>query len=105
MGVQEKNQQLQAMIAQKQNVDIQEIEIKEALKEIEVTDEIYKSVAGLLMKADKKKVKDELDESLELMKIKKKQFSEQETSLKKVLEEDQKKLMGFLQPSVGQAAG
>lgn len=96
MGVQAKNQQLQSLIAQRQNADLQEIEIKEAIKEIADKEEIYKSVAGLLIKADKKGVKDELEESLELIKVKKKQFSEQEATLKKSLEGDQKKLMGFL---------
>jgi prefoldin beta subunit len=107
MAVQARNQQLQAIMAQRQNADLQEIEIKEAIKEIADKEEIYKSVAGLLLKADKAKVKEELDESLELIKLKKKQFSEQEASLKKTLEADQKKLMGFLGGGAGkgQAAG
>ncbi|MGC9310404.1 MAG: prefoldin subunit [Candidatus Aenigmatarchaeota archaeon] len=105
MKVQSQNQQLQAILAQKQNLDIQEIEAKEALKEIEGREEIYKEVAGLLIKAEKKKIKEELEEALELIKIKKKQFSEQEAALKKDLEGTQSKLMGFLGGGAGQVAG
>jgi len=99
MKVQSENQQLQAIMAQKQSVELQEVEINDAIKEIEGKDEIYKEVAGLLVKAEKKKIKEELEESLEFIKIKKKQFNEQETLLKKGLEEDQRKLMAMLQPS------
>ena len=50
---QAKNQQLQELTAQKQSLELQKLEIEEALKEMEKRDEIYKEVAGLLIKADK----------------------------------------------------
>jgi prefoldin beta subunit len=103
MKVQSENQQLQSIMVQRQNVEMQEAEIRDALAEIEGKDEIYKSVAGLLIKADRAKVKEELEESIEFMKLKKKQFSEQENHLKKSLEDGQRKLMGMLQAKGGAA--
>jgi prefoldin beta subunit len=99
MKVQSENQQLQAIMAQKQSVEMQEVEINDALKEIKDKTEIYKEVAGLLIKTEKKKIQDELEESVEFIKIKKKQFAEQEAMLKKGLEEDQRKLMAMIQPA------
>jgi prefoldin beta subunit len=98
MKVQSENQQLQAIMAQRQNIEMQEVEIKDALNEIKDKTEIYKEVAGLLIKADKKKIQDELEESMEFIKIKRKQFNEQEALLKKGLEDDQRKLMAMIQP-------
>lgn len=98
LKVQSENQQLQAIMTQRQNVEMQEVEIKDALNEIKNRDEIYKEVAGLLIKTDKKIVQEELEESVEFIKIKKKQFSEQEILLKKGLEDDQRKLMAMIQP-------
>ncbi len=105
LKVQSENQQLQAIMVQRQNVEMQEVEINDALKEIKDKTEIYKEVAGLLIKADKKKIQDELEESIEFIKIKKKQFSEQEALLKKGLEDDQRKLMAMIQPGGTGAAG
>jgi prefoldin beta subunit len=98
MKVQAENQQLQSLMTQRQNVEMQEVEIKDALNEIKDKTEIYKEVAGLLIKAEKKTVQDELEESKEFIKIKKKQFNEQEALLKKGLEDDQRKLMAMIQP-------
>lgn len=104
MRVQAQNQQLQSIMMQRQSLEMQEAEIKDALDEIKDREEIYKEVAGLLIKADKKRVKDDLEESLEFIKIKKKQFGEQEALLKKGLDDDQKKLMSMIQPHGGGVA-
>ncbi|MBN2095739.1 MAG: prefoldin subunit [Candidatus Aenigmarchaeota archaeon] len=101
MKVQSENQQLQSIMVQNQNIEMQVAEINEALKEIKGKDEVYKEIAGLLVKSDAKKVQEELEETLEFLKLKKKQFTEQESAIKKSLDEQQRKLMGMLQGGKG----
>ncbi|OYT43147.1 MAG: hypothetical protein B6U88_01720 [Candidatus Aenigmarchaeota archaeon ex4484_56] len=96
VNVQTHNQQLQNLIAQKQNLEIQLSEIDEALKEIQDKEEIYKEVAGILIKSDKNKIIEELKEAKEFAEIRKKQINQQEENLKKTLEEEQKKLAAYL---------
>lgn len=99
LKVQTQNQQLQELIAQKQNIEVQRLEIEEAEKEIRDKEEIYKEVAGLLIKTDKKNVQEELGEQKELISVRKKHIEEKENQLKSELEEGQKKLMAFVQSS------
>jgi len=96
---QAKNQQLQELTAQKQSLELQKLEIEEALKEMERRDEIYKEVAGLLIKADKDKVKKELEEEKELIEIKSKQIENAERKLKAELEKDRDKLEAMIRNS------
>ena len=97
LKVQTQNQQLQELIAQKQNIEIQRMEIEEAEKEIKDKEEIYREVAGLLIKTDKKKAEQELEEEKEVISVRKKQIEEREEQLKKELEENQRKLMNSIQ--------
>lgn len=97
LKVQTQNQRLQDLIIQKQNFEMQNSEVEEALKEIEGREEIYKEVAGLLIKTDKEKVKKDLEEESEMIEVRKKQIDTREKQLKKELEEDQKRLMAIIQ--------
>ena len=99
LKVQTQNQQLQELIAQKQNLEMQRLETEEAEKEIKDREEIYKELAGLLIKTDKEKIQEELTEQKEMILVRKKQVDEREKQLKIEIEEDQKKLMGFIQNS------
>ncbi|MCK4429170.1 MAG: prefoldin subunit [Candidatus Aenigmarchaeota archaeon] len=97
MKVQTQNQQLQELIAQKQNFDVHNAEIEEAIKEMDGKEEVYRELAGILMKSDKGKIQGELEEEKEMLSIRKKQIDTREKQLKEELETDQKKLMGFIQ--------
>lgn len=89
---QTQNQQLQELTAQKQSLELRKLEIEEALKEIENKEEVYKEVAGLLLKVDKNKVKKELEEEKDLIEIKNKQLTTLEGKLKEELEKSKGKL-------------
>ncbi len=97
MKVQMQNQELQEIIMQKQNQGMQKMEIEEALKEIKDKTEIYKEVGGILVKTDKDKIQEELDEEKEMLVVREKQVNTKEEKLKSEMEENQKKLMGFIQ--------
>jgi prefoldin beta subunit len=89
---QTQNQQLQELTAQKQGLELQKLEIEEALKEIEDKNEIYKEIAGLLMKIDKAKIKKDLEEERDLIEIKNKQIADIEEKLKQEIQKDKGKL-------------
>jgi len=97
MKVQTQNQELQEIIMQKQNKEMQKIEIEEALREIKDKTEIYKEVGGILVKTDKKKIQEELEEEKEMLSIREKQIKTREETLKTEIEKNQKKLMSFIQ--------
>lgn len=97
LRVQTQNQQLQDIMLQKQSFELKSSEIDEALVEIKDKNEVYREVAGLLIKADKEKVKNDLEEEKEAISVRKKQINKLETELKNELEESQKKLMEMVQ--------
>ena len=98
MKFQTRNQQLQELTAQKQNLELKKIEIDEVLKEIEDKNEIYKEIAGILIKKDKEQVKKDLQEEKELIEIKTKKINESEAQLKDQLQKDRSKLESIMQP-------
>ena len=64
-----------AILSQKQNVDSQLIEVKNALSEIEKTTEeqdVYKLVGNILVKVDKERIKNELSELKTLLETRQK---------------------------------
>ncbi|MCK4730613.1 MAG: prefoldin subunit [Candidatus Aenigmarchaeota archaeon] len=97
MKVQMQNQELQEIMIQKQNREMQKIEIEEALKEIKDKTEIYKEIGGILVKTDKNKIQEELEEEKDMISIREKQVNAREEKLKSEIEENQKKLMSFIQ--------
>ncbi len=99
LKVQTQNQQLQELIAQKQSFEMHKQEIEEAMKEIENKEEVYKELAGVLIKTDKKNIQQELEEEKEMISVRREQIENREKQLKTELEDDQKKLMGFVQSS------
>ena len=99
---QTQNQQLQELTAQKQSLELRKLEIEEALREIEDKNEIYREIAGLLIKSDKDKVKKELQEEKELIEIRTKKINESETRLKEQLQKDGAKLENILKAQKNQ---
>ena len=99
---QTQNQQLQELTAQKQSLELRKLEIEEALREIKDKNEIYREIAGLLIKSDKDKVKKELQEEKELIEIRTKKINESETRLKEQLQKDGAKLENILKAQKNQ---
>lgn len=97
LKIQTQNQQLQELIAQKQNLEMHKQEIDEAMREINNKEEVYRELAGVLIKADKENIQQELEEEKEMISVRKKQTDSKEEQLKTELEDDQKKLMSFVQ--------
>lgn len=93
------NQQLQSVMMQKQALIIQSKEIEKALEEIsrEDSEEIYRSVGPILVKADKEKVKKDLEEQKEEMELKIKSLEKQEARLKSLMKEGQEKFQALHQ--------
>ncbi|MBU0530406.1 MAG: prefoldin subunit beta [Candidatus Aenigmatarchaeota archaeon] len=87
-------QQLQAIMAQKENIIIQSMEIKRALEELEkVKDtDVYKVTGPILIKSEKAAITKELKDRHEEMDAKEKSLEKSEEKIKSRLDEITKKL-------------
>ena len=82
-----------SVLSQKQSVDTQLIEVKNALSELERAgdeEEVYKLVGGVLIKVDRGRLKEELNETKTLLEARQKTL---ENELKR-LNEEMSKLSG-----------
>jgi len=76
-------QNINSMISQKQQFQAQEIELGNALSELKDTEEVFRIVGNIMVKSDKDKVKEDLDQKKELVTIRLKSLSNQEEKLRK----------------------
>ncbi len=95
---QTQNQQLENISIQKQALMIKKAEIEEALKELEESNEenVYKIVGPIIIKYDKEKIKEGLNEEMEDIEMKIKIFEKNEEMLKKSINEIKEKLQKVL---------
>lgn len=102
--LQMQNQQLQNVLLQKQTLMLQGKEVEKALDEIskEDTQEIYRSIGPILVRADKEKTKKDLEEQKEEMELKIKTLEKQESRLKSMMKESQEKFQGLQKGGVGE---
>ncbi len=101
--LQQLQQQLQAVITQRAQVEALLRDTEDALKELNsVSDDtpIYKSVGGVLVKEDREKVIKELTEKKETYEIRLKTLQRQEEKLRERIAETQKKLQSLLSSGV-----
>jgi len=89
-------QNVQAVLMQKQQFQAQLFELESALKEIEKTDEAYKILGNVMLKTDKTALKAELSSKKELIDLRLKTLDKQEKQLKEKTESLQKEVMGKL---------
>lgn len=89
-------QNVQQLLLQKQQFQAQLFELESALKEIEKTDESYKIVGNVMIKADKAALKAELLSKKEIVDLRLKNLDKQEKQLKDKAEALQKEVMGKL---------
>ena len=97
--MQQTQQNLQSILAQKQQVDMDTTESERALEELQKSsddDQVFKFSGMILIKSDKKTLIDELEEKKELSKTKITVLAKQEERLKTSLQEQEKKIQDML---------
>jgi prefoldin beta subunit len=105
LRLQQLQQTLQTILAQKQQVDMEKTEVDQTLAELaKTTDDavIYKAVGSLLVKAEKAKVSEELTERKSLLDTRSTVMTRQEERIRAQVKEAQTKLQEDLSPVSGQ---
>ncbi len=101
LRLQQLQQTLQSVLGQKQQIEIELMEVEQALGELEKMAEdtvIYKSIGSLLVKTGKAKIIAELNERKELLNMRVKVLSKQEERLRGQIKDLQTKIQQDLQP-------
>jgi len=101
LRLQQLQQTLQSVLAQKQQVEIELTEIEQALSELQkMTDDavIYKAIGSLLVKAEKTKITADLNERKELLNTRATVLGKQEERLRPQIKDLQTKLQQDLSP-------
>jgi len=101
LRLQQLQQTLQSVLAQKQQVELESTEVEQALSELQTMSDdavIYKAIGSLLVKADKIKITAELNERKELLNTRASVLGKQEERLRTQLKDLQAKLQQDLSP-------
>ena len=92
-------QNLQSVLVQKQQVDLEIIEISKALEELKKAgddDQVFKHAGSILIKSTKNVLIEELEEKKELAKTQITVLTKQEERIKTSLQEQEKKIQEML---------
>ncbi len=95
MKMQQSQQNLQAIMQQKQQIEMEKIETDKSLEELrKASDEdiVYKHAGSILIKSTKKELIDELEERKEITKTRFTVLEKQEGRLKETLKEQETKI-------------
>ncbi|HEW89946.1 MAG TPA: prefoldin subunit beta [Candidatus Bathyarchaeota archaeon] len=101
---QQLQQQLQGTLLRKQQVQLELMEVENALKELEGVEDdvpIYKAVGALLVRAEKPKVVQELEDRREFLKLRLEQLEREENRLREQIEELRARLRKDLSAQAG----
>ena len=101
LRLQQLQQTLQTILAQKQQVEMEKTEVEQTVAELQKTAEdavIYKAIGSLLVKAEKPKVTEELVERKELLDTRSTVLARQEERMRSQIKEAQTKLQEDLSP-------
>ena len=101
LRLQQLQQTLQTVMAQKQQVEMEQTEVEQTLTELQKTADaavIYKAIGSLLVKAEKAKVTEDLVERKELLTTRSTVLARQEERLRSQAKEVQTKLQEDLSP-------
>jgi prefoldin beta subunit len=101
LRLQQLQQTLQSVMAQKQQVDAEQTEVEQTITELQKTTDdavIYQAIGSLLVKAEKAKVTEELVERKELLTTRTTVLARQEERLRSQVKEVQTKLQEDLNP-------
>jgi prefoldin beta subunit len=105
LRLQQLQQTLQTILAQKQQVEMEKNEVEQTLAELTKTVDdavIYKAVGSLLVKAEKTKVTEDLNERKSLLETRSTVIARQEERVRSQVKESQTKLQEDLSPVSGQ---
>ncbi len=103
--MQQSQQNLQTIMAQKQQLDIEKLETDKALEELQKTSEddaVYKHAGSILIKSKKSELIADLEERKELSKTRATVLAKQEERVKESLKEQEAKINEMMQ---GAASG
>ncbi len=89
-------QNLQAMLGQKQQFQSQLFELESALKELNTTTDAYKIVANLMIKTDTKLLVQDLQQKKELVELRVKSMEKQEEQLREKAESLRKDVLASM---------
>jgi prefoldin beta subunit len=101
LRLQQLQQTLQSILAQKQQVDMEKSEVDQTIAELQKTADdavIYKAIGSLLVKAEKPKVNEDLVERKELLDTRSTVLARQEERMRSQIKENQTKLQEDLNP-------
>ena len=101
LRLQQLQQTLQSVLAQKQQVEMEKTEVEQTVAELQKTADdavIYKAAGSLLIKAEKAKITEELVERKELLDTRSAVLAKQEERLRSQVKEAQAKLQEALSP-------
>ena len=101
LRLQQLQQTLQSILAQKQQVDMEKSEVDQTIAELQKTADdavIYKAIGSLLVKAEKPKVNEDLVERKELLETRSTVLARQEERIRSQVKESQTKLQEDLNP-------
>ena len=105
LRLQQLQQTLQTILAQKQQVEMEKTEVDQTIAELTRTAYdavIYKAIGSLLVKAEKPKVTEELNERKSLLDTRSTVMTRQEERIRSQVKEAQTKLQEDLSPVSGQ---
>jgi prefoldin beta subunit len=95
MKMQQSQQNLQAIMQQKQQIEMEKIETDKSLEELKKAsddDVVYKHAGSILIKSTKNELIDELEERKDLTKTRSTVLEKQENRLKETLKEQEAKI-------------
>jgi len=95
MKMQQSQQNLQAIMQQKQQIEMERIETDKSLEELKKASDdnmVYKHAGSILIKSTKKELIEELEEKQELTKTRSTVLEKQEGRLKETLKEQEAKI-------------
>ena len=104
MKMQQAQQNLQSILAQKQQLEIEKIESEKALEELKKSNEndaVYKHAGSILIKSTKDELISELEEKKELAKTRETVLAKQETRIKETLQEQEAKISELMKNPSG----
>lgn len=101
LRLQQLQQTLQTVLAQKQQVDMEKTEVEQTVAELQKTADdavVYKATGSLLIKAEKAKVSEELAERKDTLETRSTVLARQEERLRSQVKEAQAKLQEDFKP-------
>jgi prefoldin beta subunit len=101
LRLQQLQQTLQSVLAQRQQVEMEKTEVEQTVGELQKTANdavIYKAAGSLLIKAEKAKITEDLVERKELLETRSTVLGRQEERLRSQVKESQTKLQEDLRP-------